>query len=86
MTKQEEAYWSEGGQVFFCDGNAYGLRRNLANVHLGTEQELLEALSGKTVESRLIQNIITMDINNRGKQAGAIPRSSRINIQPRSGS
>lgn len=64
-----KSYWLEGGQVFNCDGYAYGVAPDLQNVCIGTETEILKALDeNKKTDNRMINNILVMEINNRGKE------------------
>ena len=37
---ESKTYWSECGQVFFCDGKGCGLTRNLQNICLGNEADI----------------------------------------------
>ena len=56
MAEEERAYWHRDGQIYFCDGYAWGIRkigtgeiRELKTVCLGTEKEVLDRL--KTANS-----------------------------------
>ncbi len=42
--KETRDYWSDCGQVFFCDGKGYGLAETLETVCLGKEEDILKAL------------------------------------------
>ena len=64
-----KSYWSEGGQIFMCDSHAYGVAPDLQSVCIGTETDILKALDeNKKTDNRMINNILTMEINNRGKE------------------
>ncbi len=45
VKEQPRAYWSDCGQVFFCDGKGYGLTTALQTICLGAEVDILEAFS-----------------------------------------
>jgi len=44
--KDNRAYWSDDGQVFFCDGYARGLDEKLNTLCLGTEADVQAILKG----------------------------------------
>lgn len=71
-TKQEQEarlYWSQGGQILFYYGKAYGLAPDSKTIYLGTEAEILKTLDEKkAVGNPTIDNILRLEINNRGKQ------------------
>jgi len=64
--QQAKARWSLGGQIFFCDGYAWGTARNLKTVRLGTEQEVLKLLEdNKPTGNNVLDNILTLERNAR---------------------
>ena len=62
-------YRSEGGQIFFCGGKAYGLTPRLQTLCLGSEAEILQALSENKLTGHVaINNILLLELGNRGKK------------------
>ena len=47
QVKNSRAEWSEDGQVFFCDGHAWGLEDNLNTICLGKSDEVKAILKGE---------------------------------------
>ena len=69
ISKKKEAYWSEGGQIYFCDGNAYSIDPNLKTVCIGSEADILKALKEtKSLGNPAIDNILRLELNNRGNE------------------
>lgn len=65
--KDVKSYWSEGGQIFFNCGKAYGVSTDLSSICLGEEGKILQALSdNKSMGINTIDNILRREINNRG--------------------
>lgn len=77
MNKKGEDYWSEGGQTFFCCGRAYGVSPDLRSFDMGSEEEILDCLkNNKSTGNTTIDNILVMEINNRG--VSSAPRRIRM--------
>lgn len=77
--KEARACWSEGGQIFYCDGLAYGLSPKLRTICIGSEADILKAFKEhKSMGNPIIDNILTMDINNRGKSPQTRTRRHRM--------
>ena len=51
VKKEPPIYYSEGGQVCFVDGCAWGLTPTLQTVYLGTEKDVLATLSEQASEA-----------------------------------
>ncbi len=72
--KERIGFWSEGGQIFFLYGKAFGViihgteyPKELKTVCIGTEEEILKALQNNTsTGNSRIDNILTMELNYRG--------------------
>jgi len=70
--------WSEGGQVYFTGGYAWGVSPKGRTICIGEEQEILNALrENKSTDNPIINNILTMEINNRGMTPEPIIRRHR---------
>ena len=52
--------WSDGNQVYFLDGWAWGVNFNLVNICLGTEESIIKAMKEGT-DNPVLQNILTLD-------------------------
>ena len=67
-------YWSPGGQIFFCDGIAYGVSKDGATICLGNRDKVEKSLDGQQAAgNKIIDNIIRQDFINRGN----------VNLAPR---
>ena len=52
--------WSEGNQIFFLEGFAWGVLSNLKTACLGTEESILKAMSEGT-DNPVLENILRME-------------------------
>jgi hypothetical protein len=43
--KEYHSYWSEDGQIYFCDGKGYGLTDSLHTICLGSEKDIKSYLN-----------------------------------------
>ena len=49
--REHRDYWSEDGQIFFCDGVGFGVTGDLRTIPLGYEDDILEAFkTGKLAD------------------------------------
>ena len=65
----ERDYWSEGGQIFFSSGWAWGVAPNLRRICLGKEEDILRALSGSiSMGDTKVDDILRIELNCRGKE------------------
>ncbi len=67
-TKDEiqPARWSEGNQVLFLGGKAFGVSPHLKTICIGDEKDILTALEDKkSTGNDIIDNILTLEMNNR---------------------
>lgn len=65
----ESDYWSPGGQIHYSQGWAWGVTSYLQPVCLGREVDTLDALEHNLSTGHDgIDNILRMDINERGKE------------------
>ncbi len=74
--EDKKSYWSEGRQVCFIDDYGWGVSPCGETICVGKEADILDAWqNNKSFGNPLIDNILTSDINNRGKQETA-PRAT----------
>lgn len=59
--KETRNYWSKGGQIYFCDGRAYGLSDTLQTFCLGKEGDILKTLKDKTITDNPVINKILQE-------------------------
>lgn len=65
---QDRNSYSEGNQITFCDGKAWGVAPDLSTIYLGKETDILDALkNNKLTGNKTVDNILTMEINSRGR-------------------
>lgn len=63
---ENRAYWSPGGQIFFCEGRGYGVARTGQAIIIGKESVILKALKENTsLGNNIADNILRMERNNR---------------------
>ena len=66
--KKTGAYWSPGGQICFIDGKAFGTASDSRTIQIGSEKEILGCLKdNKTTGNKITDNILRMELDNRGK-------------------
>ena len=67
--------WSEGNQIYFLNDRAFAVSPELQTINLGDEVPILDALkNNKSMGNPVIDNILTSEINCRGKDKTA-PRA-----------
>ena len=71
--------WSKGNQVYFLDGQAWGVSSKLRTFCMGKADKIADALeNNKSLEDNVLDNILTMDRDNRGKPPTPIVRRHRM--------
>ena len=74
MSKEHKDYWSEGGQIHFSDGLAWGISPDFQTICLGTEADILKALEQNIKISPPVANgILLAELKCRNKKLKAQP-------------
>ncbi len=70
--KEKRDYWSDCGQVFYCDGNGYGLANTLQTVYLGSEDNIKKFFETGELNDGLnsIERQVLLDIIEYRKEQG----------------
>lgn len=77
----EKTHWSQGGQIFYCDGKAYGVSSKLKTIYIGDEVNIIKALEGKTsTDNPIIDKILYQEIIERGKTRSAATITPRRTV------
>lgn len=81
MSEEHKNYWSEGGQIQFIDGYAWGIGLEFQTICLGTEADILKALEQNIKISPPVANeILLAELKCRNQKA----RSQRPPDAPKS--
>jgi hypothetical protein len=85
--KEQKAYWSDCGQIFFCDGKGYGLADTLQTVCLGNERDIKNFLKGGQLSEELSspQRQILIKIQEYRKEQGIGTADTRATDMERAG-
>ena len=85
--KEKRDYWSECGQVFFCDGKGYGLTDALQNICLGNEDDIKKFLETGELNNKLnpTQRQILSKIIEYRKEQGIGTTDTRAGDMERTG-
>ena len=69
---EPKAYWSKCGQIFFTDGDGFGLDDDLTTVYLGKEEAINDFLTNNKIASELNQKVLDVleDIKEYRRQNG----------------
>jgi hypothetical protein len=72
LTEQNKSYWSECGQVFFCDGRGYGLIDKLRSINIGSEDDIKKAFDTGELNDQLqpVQRQVLIEILIYRKEQG----------------
>ena len=69
LKKDNTAYWSDGGQIYFVEGKGWGIAPNLTMVCIGDKADILKALKeNKSMGNADIDKILRTELKNRGKE------------------
>ena len=79
---ESKAFWSKCGQIFFTDGDGFGIDDNLMTVFLGSEKAVNEFFASGKVTSGLNQKALDVleDIKEYRRQNG-YEKSNRRNLE-----
>ena len=73
---RQRDYWSEGGQIFFHLGLAYGTLPDGKRQCIGPEDEVQRALKeNRSLGNNTLDNILIMDMNCRAEEPVKVKRA-----------
>jgi hypothetical protein len=86
--KETKDCWSEGGQIYYCGGSAYGVDNNLQTFCIGGEAEVRQALKDKKMtDNPIINKILREELSEARKQKTTptpYPKRTRMRFGGRS--